>query len=232
MVLPAGKYAEPVSTAQHGDTTLPEGIGAQARADRANGSPSLRRGAGRAAITAAAREVFAERGYHGASIRDIARGAGLSLSALYHWHSSKQDLLAELIRESTNDYFLACERELRDAGDDPAERLAAMVRAAVEYRVRRQVESNITAREWRNLEPDHQERLDGLRRSATQLWAEVIDDGVARGVFGCPHPADARRAIQAACNAIAQWYDPAGEVGLPELVRRYTDIAMRIVDRR
>ncbi|WP_245645158.1 TetR/AcrR family transcriptional regulator [Pseudonocardia acaciae] len=201
-----------------------------ARADRANGSAHVPRGAGRAAITAAAREVFAERGYHGASIRDIAKVAGLSLSALYHWHSSKQDLLAELIQESTNDYFRACERELGEAGDDPAERLGAMVRAAVEYRVRRRVESNIAAREWRNLEPAHQERLDGLRRSATRLWAEVIDDGVARGAFGCPHPADARRAIQAACNAIAQWYDPAGEVDLPELVRRYTGIAMRIVE--
>jgi AcrR family transcriptional regulator len=199
---------------------------------RRGGASPLPRGAGREAITAAAREVFAERGYHGASIRDIAKRAGLSLSALYHWHSSKQDLLAELVRESSNDYFQACERELRDAGEDPAERLGAMVRAAVAYRVRRKVESNITAQEWRNLEPAHRERLDGVRHAATRLWAEVIEDGVARGAFHCPHPEDARRAIQAACNAIAQWYDPAGEVDLPELVRRYTAIAMRIVDHR
>jgi AcrR family transcriptional regulator len=194
--------------------------------------PSLPRGAGREAITSAAREIFAERGYHAASIRDIAKRAGLSLSALYHWHHSKQDLLAALIEESATDYFQACERALRDTSEEPAERLRAMVAVGVEYRVRRRVESEVIAREWRHLEQPHQERLAGVRRAASRLWAEVIEDGVARGVFHCAHPSDARRTIQAACNAIPQWYDPTGDVDLPELVRRYTEIALRIVDYR
>jgi AcrR family transcriptional regulator len=194
--------------------------------------PVIPRGAGREAISNAAREIFAERGYHGASIRDIARRAGLSLSALYHWHSSKQDLLAALIQESTNDYFAACEQALGEAGDDPADRLCALVGAAVEWRVRRRIESDIRAREWRNLNPDHQARLDSLRRAATGLWKDIVADGVVQGVFHCEHPDDARRAALAACNAISQWYDPAGEVGLAELVVRYQTICLRIVDHR
>ncbi|GAA5173018.1 TetR/AcrR family transcriptional regulator [Pseudonocardia eucalypti] len=190
------------------------------------------RGAGRAAITNAAREIFAERGYHGTSIRDIAARAGLSLSALYHWHSSKQDLLAALLWEGTNDYFEACERELAAAGDDPTQRLRAMVRSSVAYRVRRRVESKIIAQEWRNLEPEHQERLNELADAATRLWTDIIADGIRRGVFHCAHPEDARRTVVAACNAIAQWYDPAGEVDLEELIARYTDIALRVVDAR
>jgi AcrR family transcriptional regulator len=195
-----------------------------------NGAPVIPRGGGRDAITGAAREIFAERGYHGASIRDIAKRAGLSLSALYYWHPSKQDLLAALIEESTDDYFRTCDGALREVGDDPADRLRAIVRATVEYRVRRRVESNIATLEWRNLEPPHRERLEGLRRSATQLWADLIDEGVARGAFHCSHPEDARRSIVAACNAIAQWYDPEGDIELPDLAERYTGIALRIVD--
>lgn len=195
------------------------------------GAPTTPRGSGRAAITDAAREIFAERGYHGTSIRDIAERAGLSLSALYYWHPSKQHLLAALLEESTNDYFRTCEDALRPAGDDPVARLTAMVRASIEYRVRRRVESNLAAREWRSLEPELRERVGDLRRAATALWAEVVDDGVARGAFRCAHPDDARRSIVAACNAVAQWYEPDGEIDLPELVQRYTDIALRIVDR-
>ncbi|GEL20485.1 TetR/AcrR family transcriptional regulator [Pseudonocardia asaccharolytica] len=195
-------------------------------------APGVPRGGGRDALTGAAREIFAERGYHGASIRDIARRAGLSLSALYYWHPSKQSLLAALIEESAQAFFRMCEIALAEAGDDPTERLRAMVAATVEFRVRHRVESNIGAREWRNLEPANRERLDGLRRSATLLWAGIVDEGVARGVFCCEHPDDARRAIEAACNAIAQWYDPRGELGLPDLVARYTAIALRIVDHR
>lgn len=203
----------------------PAGVGART-------APVIPRGAGRDAITSAAREIFAERGYHGTSIRDIAKRAGLSLSAMYYWHPSKQHLLAALIEESTYDYFQRCDEALRQVGDDPADRLRALVKATVEYRVRRCVESDIGTQEWRNLDPDNRERLAGLRRSATLLWADIIDDGVARGTFRCAHPADARRAIVAACNAIAQWYEPSGEVGLPDLVERYTQIALRIADHR
>jgi AcrR family transcriptional regulator len=201
-------------------------------AGAAGGGPATARGGGREAITAAARAIFAERGYHGTSIRDIAEHAGLSLSAMYYWHPSKQHLLAALIEESTEDYFRACDDALRAAGDDPVARLRAMVRASIEYRVRRQVESILTIREWRNLEPDFRARVVKLRRGATALWAGIVDDGVTGGTFHCAHPEDARRAIVAACNAVAQWYEPDGELGLPDLVERYTDIALRIVDAR
>jgi AcrR family transcriptional regulator len=190
----------------------------------------VRRGNGGAAITAAACEAFAERGYHVASIRDIASRAGLSLSALYYWYASKQELLAAVLQSSTNDYFQTCDEALRDTGDDPAEQLRAIVRATVDYRVRRRVESDIAALEWRNLEQQHAGRLDHLREAATVQWAEIIEEGVRRRAFRCEHPADARRSIQAACNAIAQWYDPAGDVSPGELADCYVAIAMRIVD--
>jgi AcrR family transcriptional regulator len=194
-------------------------------------SMAVPRGAGGAALTAAAREIFAERGYHGASVRDVARRAGLSLSALYHWHASKQELLAALLEESVNDYFHTCDTALREAGTDPVSRLTAIVRATVDYRVRRRVESTIAAREFRNLEPRHARRLVTLRESATRLFQEIIDDGVHAGVFHCAHPDDARRAIQASCNAIAQWYRPdAGDVTPEVLADRYVAIALRIVE--
>jgi len=190
------------------------------------------RGGGREAIATAAREVFQERGYHGASIRDIARRAGLSLSALYYWHPSKQDLLAALIQENTLDYFSRCDEALADVGPDPAARLAALVGATVLYRVERQTESNISNREWRNLEPEYAERLKELRVKASTIWSDIVDAGVEQGIFHCDDPVDARRAAQAACNAIAEWYRPEGAVTPDELVDHYVRIVLRIVDHR
>jgi AcrR family transcriptional regulator len=196
------------------------------------GNGPIPRGGGREAIATAAREVFQERGYHGASIRDIAKRAGLSLSALYYWHPSKQDLLAALIEDNTLDYFRRCDEALARVGDDPAARLVALVGATVEYRVERQTESNISNREWRNLEPEHTTRLRELRVKATTIWSDIIDAGVEQGVFRCEHPVDARRAAQAACNAIAEWYRPGGTVTTAELVDHYSRIVLRIVDHR
>ncbi len=188
------------------------------------------RGSGGVALTDAAREIFAERGYHAASIRDVAKRAGLSLSALYYWHSSKQELLAVLLEDSINDYFHTCDAALHAAAADPASRLGALVRATVDYRIRRRVESTLAAQESRNLEEPYAQRLVKLREPATRLWQDIIDDGVRDRVFRCPHPRDARRATQAACNAIAQWYDPNGDVAPAELAERYVGIALRIVD--
>lgn len=69
-------------------------------------------------------------------------------------------------------------------------------------------------------------------RREQRLWADLVDEGVARGAFRCVHPRDARRAVIAACNAIAQWYEPHGGLDVGDLVERYTAIALRIVDHR
>lgn len=190
------------------------------------------RGSGHEAITRAAREIFADRGYYGTSIRDIAKEAGLSLSALYYWYPSKQDLLAKLIEDSDRDYHDRCAQALSKAADNPTAKLGALVRVTVEYRVERRIDSHITNREYRNLEPENREHLAQNARAATKLWADVINDGVARGKFQCKYPDDARRTIIAACNAIAQWYDPAGPLTADDLVERYTEIALRVVEAR
>jgi AcrR family transcriptional regulator len=220
------QYAERVST------TPDTAHSTEARPTAQTRAATIPRGAGREAITAAAREVFAERGFHGASIRDIAKRAGLSLSALYHWHSSKQELLAALVEESMQAYFQNCDAALLEAGDDPVTRLRALVKVTVEYRVRCRFESNIANTEWRNLDPDNQRRLEAQLRPASRMWLEILEAGVASGQFHCAHPDDAGRTIRAACNAISQWYDPGGEIGLPELVERYTAIALRVADHR
>jgi AcrR family transcriptional regulator len=203
-----------------------------ARSGAPNTVDPVTRGNGLAAIMRSARDIFAERGYHGASIRDIAKGAGLSLSVLYYYYSSKQELLNALLDDALADYLRGCEKELAAAGDDPAARLAAFVRATVDYRVRRQVESHLALREMRHLEPELLERFVERRDRVPRLLREVIDDGVARGQFATPYPDEAQRAILAMCNAIAQWYQPSGELTVHDLVQRYERFALELVEHR
>ena len=110
--------------------------------------------AGQRAILDAARHEFAGRGYGAASIRDIARRAGVSLSAMYHYYSGKQELLHALLHESSTQYFASCDQELARAGGDAGERLAALVRATVRYRAERRLESSLLLTEWRHLSED------------------------------------------------------------------------------
>src|SRR5262249_4288492 len=99
------------------------------------------KGEGAALIAAAARQAFAEQGYHGVSIRDLAQRADVSLSTMYWFYPSKQDLLFALIQESVRAFAEIYAAALATADDDPVSRLDAYVGALIEYRARYQLES-------------------------------------------------------------------------------------------
>lgn len=188
-----------------------------------------RRSAGHQALLDAASAEFADRGYAATSIRDIAARAGVSLSALYHYYPGKQALLAAILHEGMDAYFGMCEEALAEAGRDPARRLAAVVGATARYRAERSVASLIIINEARAL-PEHERSAYREReRQATGLFRAAIDDGIAAGVFTTPYPDDARRMIIAACNAVAQWYRPDGEVPMDTLVERYVTLAYTLL---
>ena len=187
------------------------------------------RGDGRELITTTALRAFAEYGYHGVSIRDIARAGGVSMSAMYHYFPSKQDLLYALLQNGVDNYHAIWRAALDRAGDDPLSRLDALVAATIEYRVHHKVESNLMLGESRNLDADLQEQLRMSQEDATQQLANIIAQGLRDGVFSTPFPEDARRAVQAMCNAIARWYEPDGTISLTELVARYQHLARSLV---
>ncbi|MEX0979486.1 MAG: helix-turn-helix domain-containing protein, partial [Gemmatimonadota bacterium] len=71
--------------------------------------------------------VFAEKGYHRASIRDIAAATGVSLSGLYYYFSSKEELLF-LIQEHCFGTILERLREDLERVSRPQDRLRLLVR--------------------------------------------------------------------------------------------------------
>jgi AcrR family transcriptional regulator len=182
-------------------------------------------------IIDAARMEFAEKGYGAASIRDIAQRCGMSMSALYHYYPGKQDLLKAILDEGVESYFSACEQALEKAGPDPAERLEVLVEAAVLFRADHPVKSGVMTEE-RSLEPENLAAYREQAARATQQFQEIITAGLRAGVFTTPYPDDARRAIIAMCNAIAQWWRPEGPLTREDLVERYVALALTVVEYR
>ncbi|MFI5954632.1 TetR/AcrR family transcriptional regulator [Cryptosporangium sp. NPDC051539] len=190
------------------------------------------RSPGHQALLAAAREEFAERGYGGASIRDIAQRAAVSLAALYHYYGSKQELLHALLDEGMDVYDQVSVDLLGTVGDDPAERLEALVEALVRFRGGPRGSSQLELTEFRSLGPEQHAALRARQAVATNRFRDVIDAGVALGLFRTPEPDDARRTIIAACNAIAQWWRPDGAITLDTLIDRYSSLALTVVEYR
>lgn len=84
----------------------------------------------RAAIVAAAREVFEESGFKDARIADIAKKAGASYGSFYTYFDSKEEIFREVVREVTSEMFEFSRP--RTGGDDPVARIEAANRKYVE----------------------------------------------------------------------------------------------------
>jgi AcrR family transcriptional regulator len=195
---------------------------------RRSGKGNRPKGEGAALIAAAALKAFAEQGYHGVSIRELAQRADVSLSTMYWFYPSKQDLLFALIQESVRAFSEIYEAALAGADDDPVSRLDAFIGALVEYRARYRLESKILD-EVRNLESPLREKIDQANEGSRGELARIIAAGIEAGVFSTPYPNDIRRAITAMCNAVARWYDPAGPLTIPQLVSRYRHMARTLL---
>lgn len=189
-----------------------------------------RRGTGLDPMLRAATRAFAERGYHGSSIRDLARDSGRSVAALYHHVAGKQELLAMIVDELMLDLITRTRlaRDLAPA-DDHAERLRQITGAHVRFHAERREGAFVAATEFRSLDPAHRRRYDDLRRSQQDLFHDVIDDGVRAGVFTTDLPNDASRAIVSMGVYVAFWYRPEGDLTPSELADRYASMALTLV---
>ena len=182
-----------------------------------------------ARLIAAAVEVVSARGFHGASVRDIAAAAGTSPGILYHHFGTKEGLLATLLDRGLDLLVTATENALDLAGDDPAERLRAVVGAHVRMHLESQRESFLGNSELRALEPASLRLVVAKRDVQQRIFERVVRDGVRRGAFGAPQPEDAARFVTAACTAVAAWYRPDGPLSPDEVIERYQEIALDAV---
>ncbi|GAA2003458.1 TetR family transcriptional regulator [Brevibacterium samyangense] len=184
---------------------------------------------GRAEILRAARDTFARKGFDGASIRDIAQEAGLSLSALYYYFPSKQDALYELIRDAYTWYIEHAQSVVEAAGDSVPDRVALLVRFIVRYRTRNTLISRVVLRDTERLDPERFDDIHGLQRASRAVLYDLIAVGRTDGTFPVVDAEIAGRAVLAITNAIPLWYREGGSITAATLEEQYVVYALRLL---
>ena len=117
-------------------------------------------------ILGAARDVIGRRGFHQASIREIARSCRLSIAGLYHYVAGKDELLF-LVLDRSLDRLLAGLDEALVRADGPASALRALILTHLEFAFREPAALKIVNRDWELVaEP---RRAEGAAKRATYL---------------------------------------------------------------
>ncbi|GAA2097562.1 MULTISPECIES: TetR/AcrR family transcriptional regulator [Brevibacterium] len=186
-------------------------------------------GNGRSEILRAARITFARHGFDGASIRDIAQEAGLSLSALYYYFPSKQDALYELIHNSFVWFSERALRVLEETGDDPVERLSALVRFTVLYRSRFTQVSRVILRDTERLSEDKFAEIRELQRETRNIYSRTVAAGIEAGVFSATSAETSSRAVLSIVNSIPLWFSKDGSLTPKDLEREYLIFSLRLL---
>src|SRR5690606_867622 len=141
----------------------------------------------RARLLEAAIAAFGEKGFHGATTRDVAAAAGMSPAALYVHHRSKEELL-HLISRSGHEHTLRLVQDAVASTDDPADALRAVVHDFAVHHARVHASARIVNYELAALTPEHYAEIRDLRRRIETAVRELVERGVAEGVFDTPDP--------------------------------------------
>ena len=183
---------------------------------------------GKAGMLRAAVEVMGHDGYEGASIRDIAAKAGVSVAALYHHFPSKLELLREFLDEAHEVTLARLDRRLAAADPSPAAQLDELVATLIASHLHDEfarLASNVALREYTRLNPPERKAIDEKRQRLLFLVESVIEP------FGCDEPFETARAIVTLCTSLVE---PFAEMGrsMPEVIELYQGFARRLVTAR
>ncbi|GAF44864.1 TetR/AcrR family transcriptional regulator [Rhodococcus wratislaviensis] len=180
-------------------------------------------------VLAAALAAFVEKGYDGASIREIASRAGLSVPGLYHHYPSKQALLVGLTNAVMRELLDRSHAAVAEAGPTPGERFDAVIESLLRFHMYRREQAFVASRETRSMESESRKAYVALRDEQQEMLDDIVREGAAAGLFRTPFPEDASRAVVTMCVAVSTWYREDGPLSPDELVERYLAIARSTV---
>jgi AcrR family transcriptional regulator len=180
------------------------------------------------AIRAAALRLFRKKGYHAASMQDVADAVGLYKASLYYYVASKEELLVGLF-EGHAEQVLS-EIDAAAAGTGVArERLRAMVRAYVKGVLRNLDSVHVYLREEQALPPPALRQVHRQQHAMRHQFERVIAEGIRGGDFVRSDPKLAALALLGMCTWVHRWYRPRGRLGEAAIADDLAERAVRML---
>jgi TetR/AcrR family transcriptional regulator, cholesterol catabolism regulator len=126
-----------------------------------------------ASILSIAARIIAEKGYHQASIRDIARATGVSLSGLYYYFDSKEELLFLIQDHAFGTLVESLDRQLAGV-TEPQRRLRILMENHLRYFLANKAEMKVLSHEAESLTGEYRRRVNAQKRRLTEVASGIL----------------------------------------------------------
>lgn len=173
--------------------------------------------------------LFADRGYHGVSMRDLAGAAGVGASSVYGHVASKEALLLDLVLLAHDEHREGLRQALLETDVDPGEQLRAVVQAHVRMHATYPMLAIVANNELHALSEGARRSVLAVRGDAEGTITSIIERGVRLGVFAPGDPWLATAAIGGMGIRVASWYRPGNGYEIDDVCREYALFALRLV---
>jgi AcrR family transcriptional regulator len=172
-----------------------------------------------------ATDVFDQKGYEGASMRDLSRATGMSLAGLYYYFESKEKLLY-LIQKHTFTTIVERLHERLDEVSDPEQRIRIFILNHLEYFLRNRKAMKVLSHEDEVLKNGFGSEIAALKREYYRICVDLLDD------FKRAKNLDfsSRLAVLSLfgmMNWIYTWYNPRLDANAKEMAREMGDIFLK-----
>lgn len=175
----------------------------------------------------AALTLFAERGYHGTSMRDIAASLQLQAASLYNHISTKQEILRDVMARTMTS-LMTVVRSAMAGSEDTVEQLRRATEAHVRFHARNPREVRVGNYEIPALDEPHRSAIAGLRREYSRTFVALIERGVREGVFDTRSPLLSAYAILQMGIGVAMWFRPDGPLSEDDIVFEYGQLGLAV----
>ncbi|MGB3430620.1 TetR/AcrR family transcriptional regulator [Achromobacter sp.] len=193
---------------------------AQKRA-RAGRPPTV--AAPRERILEEAAKLFAQSGYDGSSVSDLAAALGVSKAAIYHYYTTKQDIYDAIILAALTGLTQAVAQEVARAEGATA-RLRAFMVSHARYFEQHHAEFVTMLIGYSGMALTEREDAARLRDGYEKRLRELIAQGVAAGEFRALDVAAAGRAVLSMLNWMVRWYKPGQGDSAETIAAGYFDL--------
>jgi AcrR family transcriptional regulator len=169
--------------------------------------------------------LFFERGYHGTTMREIGKRAGMKAASLYNHYPGKQELFHRIVADTTR--ALIDEARARLAGThDPEERLRALIDCHVRYHIDHRLAARVSEDQLNALEPGNRSDVVDLRDEYERLFKQILTDGRERAGWVVPDVTVVASGIATMCTQVASWFREGDRLSAGDVSRIYADFAV------
>jgi len=160
-------------------------------------------------LTRIAARLFADKGYQGTSLGDLAAELGVQKPSLYHHIASKEDLLWEVARDGAQAFHAALDGVPEGRA---AERIRLALRAHLAVVAAQLDVATVFMREWRFLSGERRDAFVGERRRYEERIRDVFRDGVEQSELRTDlDVATAALLFLSSANWAYTWLRPGGD---------------------